>query len=205
VKHYFINDEDAKRNEKEYQVEVLGKKFRFITDTGVFSKGELDDASRLLIETFDSLGLPGDVLDVGCGYGVIGLVLAFRRPTEQVHLVDVNLRALELAVKNAALNGINNVELYESDGYTRVTQPFMNIVSNPPIRAGKKVVHRILEEAFDHLKEAGTLTIVIGKQHGAASAQKKMIDVFGNVERLTRKKGFWVLQSVKEKSKNANQ
>ena len=196
--HYFTNDENAKSNEKEFQTEVLGKKFKFMTDIGVFSKDELDDASRLLIETFDSLALPGDVLDVGCGYGAIGISLATNRPNDQIHLVDVNLRAIDLAKRNAELNGVSNIQVYESDCYEMVERNFQHILSNPPIRAGKKVVHQILEEAFCYLERDGTLTIVIGKQHGAASAQKKMLEVFGNVERIERKKGFWILHSVKE-------
>jgi len=198
MEHYFTNDENAKSNEKEFQVEVLGKKFKFITDFGVFSKGELDDASRLLIETFGSLDLLGDILDVGCGYGAIGVALASNRPDSQIHMVDVNRRALELAKRNADLNSIKNIHAYESNCYDNINTKFANIVSNPPIRAGKKVVHQILEEAPLYLEDGGSLTIVIGKQHGAESAQKKMREVFGNVERIKRKKGFWILQSIKE-------
>ena len=199
MEHYFTNDENAKSNEKEFQVEVLGEKFKFITDIGVFSKDELDDASRLLIETFDTLMLPGDVLDVGCGYGAIGIALASNRPNNQVHMVDVNRRAVDLANRNVELNGLKNANAYESDCYKNVNTKFANIVSNPPIRAGKKIVHQILEEAFDYLEVEGTLTIVIGKQHGAASAQAKMLEIFGNAERIKRKKGFWILHSIKGK------
>lgn len=194
--HYFTNDEGAKSDEKEFQAEVLGQKFKFITDIGVFSKGELDFASRLLIEAFNVLNLSGSVLDVGCGYGAVGVILASGRK-ETVHMVDVNLRAMNLAKRNATLNGVNNVEAYESNCYDAINQKFSHILSNPPIRAGKQVVHQILEEAIDHLEEGGTLTIVIGKQHGAASAEKKMMEVFGNVEMIERKKGFWILHSVK--------
>lgn len=196
MEHYFTNDENTKSNEKEFQVEVLGSQFKFITDVGVFSKGELDDASRLLIETFGALSASGTVLDVGCGYGAIGVTLASIRP-DDVHMIDVNLRAIELAKRNATLNNVNNVKVYESFCYDNVKQKFSHIISNPPIRAGKKVVHQIIAESIDSLEDTGTLTIVIGKQHGAASAGKKMEEVFGNVERIERKKGFWVLQSVK--------
>ena len=200
MEHYFTNNDHKKSNKKEFQVEVLGRKFKFITDIGVFSKGELDDASRLLIETFATQELPsGDILDVGCGYGAVGIALAANRPSNSVHMVDVNLRAIDLAKRNAELNNINNTVVYESDCYQSVERKFSYIVCNPPIRAGKKVVHQILEEAPEYLEDNGILTIVIGKQHGAASAQKKMLEVFGNANRIERKKGFWILQSKKWK------
>lgn len=198
VNHYFTNNENEKSDEKEFQVAILGETFKFMTDMGVFSKGELDDASRLLIETWHGLNVAGDILDVGCGYGAMGIILAKMRPNDVVHMIDVNLRAIHLAKKNAQLNGVENVQVYESHCYDGVNRKFAHIISNPPIRAGKKVVHQILAEAADYLEKEGTLTIVIGKQHGAASAQKKMAEVFGNVERLERKKGFWILQSIKQ-------
>lgn len=198
MSHYFINDENQKSSEKEFQTEMLGKKFKFITDIGVFSKGELDDASRFLIETIAPMLPKGDVLDVGCGYGAIGISLASVNLESTVHMVDINLRATDLAHRNAEKNSISNVLVYESNLYQKVEKKdFVSIVSNPPIRAGKKVVHDILAGAIDYLANGGTLTIVIGKQHGAASAEKQMEVVFGNVHRLDRKKGFWILQSTK--------
>jgi len=197
MQHYFTNNQDVESNEKEFTVDIFDRKFRFITDIGVFSKGELDFASRLLIETIGVLDISGDVLDVGCGYGAIGISIATENPNSGVHLIDVNLRAVDLAQRNAELNKASNVKAYESFCYEGVTQKFSHIVSNPPIRAGKKIVHQIIAESIDYLVDNGTLTIVIGKQHGASSAEKKMEEVFGNVERLERKKGFWILQSVK--------
>lgn len=197
MSHYFINDESINSNEQMFQVEILNKNFKFLTDNGVFSKNELDDATRLLIKTIAPIGFSGNILDVGCGYGGLGLPIATFVENSKIHMVDVNLRALELTKRNAKLNNITNVEIYESDCYEGVTTSFDHVISNPPIRAGKKVVHKILEESFNVLKAGGTLTIVIGKQHGAASAQKRMQEVFGNAEMIERKKGFWILQSVK--------
>jgi len=194
--HYFTSNENTKTNEKEFQVDVLGHPFKFITDSGVFSKGELDEASRFLIETCGALSMSGTILDVGCGYGAIGITLASIGSNE-VHMIDVNLRAIDLAKRNAMLNNVSNINVYESFCYDGVGQKFSHIISNPPIRAGKKIVHQIIAEAIDHLEDNGTFIIVIGKQHGAASAQKKMMEVFGNAERIERKKGFWILQSIK--------
>ena len=195
MEHYFTNNENAKSNEQTFQTEVLGKKMKFITDIGVFSKNELDEASRFLIETFHAQNLKGSILDVGCGYGAIGIALA-TGTDEQVHLIDVNLRAIDLAKRNAKLNNVEQVTIYESDCYEAVDRKFDHIISNPPIRAGKKVVHKILEDASKFLEDEGTLTIVIAKQHGAASSERKMMEIFGNVHRLARKKGFWILQSI---------
>lgn len=198
MKHYFTN-EDSKSDEREFSVDILGRTFKFITDIGVFSKGELDDASRFLIETFlSTTNITGDILDVGCGYGAIGVTVAKTVDKFAVHMIDVNLRAINLAMRNGELNGVNNIKVYESNCYESVEQKFGHIISNPPIRAGKKVVHQILEESINYLEEGGTLTIVIGKQHGAASAMKKMEEVFSNCERIDRKKGFWILQSIKK-------
>ena len=114
-------------------------------------------------------------------------------------MVDVNERALSLARRNAEANNIRNVKVYESNTYDQVPQErqFAAIVSNPPIRAGKQVVHRILSEAHTHLLPGGTLTVVIQKKQGAPSAEQKMLDVFGNVEIIARDKGYWIIQSVK--------
>ena len=102
--------------------------------------------------------------------------------------------------RQAEVNGIQNVTIHESNRYDNVhAKDYSVIISNPPIRAGKEVVHRILAEAYDHLVEEGQLVIVIQKKQGAPSAQKKMQDVFGNVERIALDKGYWILVSTKEK------
>ena len=198
MSHYFTNKPEVKSNEKEFQVEILNKKYRFFTDHGVFSKGELDFASHLLITTWHKLNAVGSLLDVGCGYGALGIVLADLNRQLTVDMVDINERATTLAKKNVSLNKLDNVVVYESNLYEAVEKKFNHIISNPPIRAGKQVVHKILADAHNYLLPGGTLTVVMGKQHGAESAKKKLFEVFGNVELLERKKGFWILHSVKE-------
>lgn len=196
--HYFTNDSTADHDRKKWSVELLGKQYNFITDSHVFSRGTVDFGSRVLIEAFREENIPsGDILDVGCGYGPMGLSLA-NKTGRTVHMVDVNERALALAKENAALNGISNVEVYKSSVYDEVSKDdFSAIVSNPPIRAGKDIVHSIISGAYDHLKENGTLTIVIQKKQGAPSAKKKMEEVFGNVEVVISKKGYFVFESTK--------
>ncbi|HEX5350258.1 MAG TPA: class I SAM-dependent methyltransferase [Trichococcus sp.] len=198
--HYYTKNPETESKETSWTFPLRDREFRFISDSGVFSKKTVDFGSRLLIESFRlNEEVAGDILDVGCGYGPMGLALAHAYPARLVEMVDVNERALSLARRNAEANNIRNVKVYESNTYDQVPEgrQFAAIVSNPPIRAGKQVVHRILSEAHTHLLSGGTLTVVIQKKQGAPSAEQKMLDVFGNVEVIARDKGYWIIQSVK--------
>ena len=198
--HYYTKNPETESKEASWTFPLRGREFRFISDSGVFSKKTVDFGSRLLIETFRlNEEVAGDILDVGCGYGPMGLALAHAYPARLVEMVDVNERAMSLARRNAEANNIRNVKVYESNTYDQVPEErqFAAIVSNPPIRAGKQVVHCILSEAHTHLLLGGTLTVVIQKKQGAPSAEQKMLDVFGNVAVIARNKGYWIIQSVK--------
>lgn len=198
--HYYTKNPETESKETSWTFPLRGREFRFISDSGVFSKRTVDFGSHLLIESFRlNEEVAGDILDVGCGYGPMGLALAHAYPARLVEMVDVNERAMSLARRNAEANNIRNVKVYESNTYDQVPEgrQFAAIVSNPPIRAGKQVVHRILSEAHTHLLPGGTLTVVIQKKQGAPSAEQKMLDVFGNVEVIARDKGYWIIQSVK--------
>lgn len=197
--HYYTNQPHAAHDFTEFDFELKGHKFHFVTDSGVFSRNTIDYGSRVLIETFSAMDLPkGPLLDVGCGYGPIGLTLA--ATTERfVEMIDINQRAIDLAKRNAGRNQIENVAIHESNIYETVNETaYAAILSNPPIRAGKKVVHAILSDAYPLLTEGGTLTVVIQKKQGAPSAEKKMKEVFGNCTILTKDKGYYILQSIKE-------
>ena len=200
--HYYTNQPNSKSQEKHFSYVLKEFTFQFASDNGVFSKNTIDFGSQLLIESYE---VPprlaqGKLLDVGCGYGPMGLSFAKAYPEMSVEMVDVNERAMDLAKRNAEANGIQNVTIHESNTYDNVhAKDYSVIISNPPIRAGKEVVHRILAEAYDHLVEEGQLVIVIQKKQGAPSAQKKMQEVFGNVERIALDKGYWILVSTKEK------
>lgn len=199
--HYYTNQPMSKSHPETWSTELNGFALRFKTDSGVFSKGQVDYGSRVLLETTkDKTFTNGDLLDVGCGYGAIGLTLAQSYSDRTIHMVDINTRALALAKENAAMNQIDNVYISSSFLYETIEKKnFAAIISNPPIRAGKKVVHQLLEEAYDHLKMSGTLMIVIQKKQGAPSAKKKIESIFGNVSRLKQDKGYWVLEARKNK------
>jgi 16S rRNA (guanine1207-N2)-methyltransferase len=196
--HYYSNKPEVESNPQSIQFELRGHSLRFKTDQGVFSKREVDFGSRTLIENFELPETEGDLLDVGCGYGPIGLALAKDFEDRMVHMIDVNERALSLANENAKANGIQNVSIYQSDRYQNVKEKrFAAILTNPPIRAGKDTVHSILSESYDYLADKGELWVVIQKKQGAPSAMDKMEELFSNVEIAARKKGYYILRSVK--------
>lgn len=191
---YYTENPDTPHDIQEVQATLLGKRFRFLTDSGVFSKKMIDFGSQVLLQCLD-FKAGEKILDVGCGYGPLGISLA-KVQEVQATLVDVNHRALDLAKQNAMLNDVA-VDILPSNTYEAVVGNFHHIISNPPIRAGKKIVHTILSGAFDHLLPNGDLTVVIQKKQGAPSAKVKMEEVFGNCEVLTKEKGYYILRSVK--------
>ncbi len=191
---YYDEHPDAQHDIHELHVVLLGERMKFFTDAGVFSKKMIDFGSQVLLSCL-SFQQGEAVLDVGCGYGPLGLSLV---KAQGVHatMVDVNTRALDLAQKNAALNQVE-AKIFQSNVYDEVEGCFDHIISNPPIRAGKKVVHEVLSGSFDHLNPGGDLTIVIQKKQGAPSAKAKMEEIFGNCEILKKDKGYYILRSEK--------
>ncbi|MFP3719616.1 class I SAM-dependent methyltransferase [Niallia circulans] len=198
TEHYYSRTQNVNSDPNYWNFTLKGNTIRFKTDNGVFSKKEVDFGSRLLIETYTLPDLDGDILDVGCGYGPIGLSIAKTSPNRMVHMVDVNLRAIELAEENARQNGVENVRIYESDRLLRVKgKKFASILTNPPIRAGKKVVHDIFEQSYDCLLPNGELWVVIQKKQGAPSAIAKLEEFFKEVNVVEKKKGYFIIQAKK--------
>lgn len=196
--HYYSRTPKVESDPLYWNFTLRNQTLRFKTDKGVFSKNEVDFGSRLLIETFEYPEQQGLILDVGCGYGPIGLALAKGNSAFTVHMIDVNERALLLAKENAATNQINNVLIYESDRLTNVSEAaFSAIVTNPPIRAGKKVVHEILDQSYDRLHSGGELWVVIQKKQGAPSAIEKLEQRFDEVDVVSKKKGYFIIKAKK--------
>lgn len=198
--YYYSKNPEVEHAEKNWTFELRGFNFKFTTDNGVFSKNTVDYGSRALLDAVDLSETPaGSILDMGCGYGPIGMTLAKLAPERQIDMVDVNERALGLAQKNCDLNQIQNVAIFESAEYQNVTAQYAAILTNPPIRAGKAVVQNILKGAYDHLLPDGELDVVIQKKQGAPSAKQLMADTFGNVQIIHKDKGYYILQSIKLK------
>ncbi|MBT2292414.1 class I SAM-dependent methyltransferase [Paenibacillus albidus] len=195
--HYYSQQPEVRHDRRTIQTVLRGKSFRFTSDAGVFSKGDIDYGSRVLIEAMD-IPEGSSILDVGCGYGPIGISAAYLAPAGHVTMVDINSRAVELARENAQHNGIWNVTVMESDVLGALSgQKFDVILTNPPIRAGKAVVHQIFEEAYSHLKDGGNLWIVIQKKQGAPSAVAKLESLFSVVEEVGKDKGYRVIRARK--------
>ena len=197
--HYYSEKPSAKSSRKTWAFQLRNWTFTFISDSGVFSKKEVDFGSRLLIEAFREPDQDGDFLDVGCGYGPIGISLAADFKDRMVHMIDVNERAVELSKENALNNQIENVTVYQSDLFSNVepAKQFASIVTNPPIRAGKKTVHAIFEKSAEHLRPSGDLWVVIQKKQGGPSAIEKLKQLFADVEVVQKKKGYYIIKAKK--------
>lgn len=195
--HYYSNQPGAAHDRRVLEATLRGKVFRFTSDAGVFSKTSIDYGSRVLIEAMD-IREDAQVLDVGCGYGPMGLSAAYLASKGHVTMIDVNERAVQLAKENAKLNGIQNVTILESDLFSSVKGKMFDVIlTNPPIRAGKSTVHTIFEEALEHLNINGTLWIVIQKKQGAPSAKAKLEELFDTVEEVTKDKGYRIFKATK--------
>lgn len=194
--HYYENDANLPSKPRELHINVRGRVYPFVVDDGVFSKRQLDHGSQLLIETLLTKELGGSLLDMGCGYGPIGIILALNHPNLKVTMVDVNIRAVQLAQKNIVAHKLTTrVEALTGDTYQPIHETFDTIVSNPPIRAGKKVIYQIYEEAKHHLSENGRLYIVIRKNQGAATSYEFLKTHYRHVTRIERHEGYHIYEA----------
>lgn len=197
MSQYFENDPNIVSKEHQIFYQINEKKFSLTTDNGVFSKSQLDEGTLALLKVLLPLKLQGKILDVGCGYGALGLTLASFLPASQFTLIDINDRACNLARINTKKLKLQNVTVLQSDIYQNVEDIFNSIVINPPIRAGKKVIYSMFKGAYDYLIDGGSLFIVIRKSHGAPSACSYIKEVFGNCELLKRDKGYYIYEAKK--------
>ena len=202
MKHYYTDNTDLPSEPRIIHFHYRQHDMILVSDHGVFSKERVDYGSRVLLDAMDIQPHQQSLLDVGCGYGVFGACLKKEYPWLHVEMVDINERAVDLAKQSVNMNHLNDIHIYQSDLYENVEGTFDMIVSNPPIRSGKKNVFEILEKAYDHLNEDGELFVVIQKKQGAPSAKKKMEEVFHNCEVIKRDKGYFVLKSQKKHHKD---
>lgn len=189
--HYFTN-EKLPSNIRKTECFILNNKFTFLTDNGVFSKDGLDFGSRLLLESIPLDEVGGKILDMGCGYGVFGIVLS-KVTSAHVDMVDVNLRAIHLTEMNIKENNICDACVFESNCYDNISSTYTSIITNPPIRAGKRIVYDIVMNARNYLDNNGKLFIVIRKEQGAKSLIVDLQKIY-NVDIIAKKKGFFIIK-----------
>ena len=196
MSHYFQNDPNLASNLQKISFDIDGLHMSLWTDNGVFSKSRVDEGSFAFLKVLLPLGLSGKILDLGCGYGTIGLTIAMASPEASITLADINTRALALCEKNAHELGLSQrVTILQSDIYEKIEGHFDSIVVNPPIRAGKRVTYAMYEGAKQRLIDGGSLFIVIRKAQGAPSASAYIESLFGNITLLKREKGYYIYQA----------
>ncbi|MFA6852035.1 MAG: methyltransferase [Bacilli bacterium] len=198
MSHYYQNDPLLASKKRDITLDIDGLTLQFKTDNGVFSKRKVDEGSVVLLKAIIPLRLTGKILDLGCGYGPIGLTIAVTSPSARVDLADVNERALALCAENAETLGLSQrVTFLRSDIYEKIEGPYDSIVVNPPIRAGKRVTYEMYEGALQRLIDGGSLFVVIRKNQGAPTASRFIESLFGNISLISRDKGYYIYQAKK--------
>ena len=201
MSHYFSEVQDVKSLKKIINYEIKNEKFEFLTDNGVFSKTKVDFGTDVMLRTFlnenKKLGNIR-ILDIGCGYGVVSVVVKRFFEKAKILSTDVNERALELTRENIQKNNrTDDFEVRKSFVFDNISENFDVILSNPPIRAGKQVIFEIYEKSFFHLNKNGKFYCVIQTKHGAKSTKKKLEELFGNCTTLVIEAGYRIFRCVK--------
>ena len=190
--HYYTENPSSEHDFRTVRCSALGVEAEFLTDAGVFSRDGLDTGTRALLEALPEPA--GRVLDLGCGWGAVGVLMGKRCPKAEIVMTDINRRAAELARHNLAQNGVT-AQVFDGDGFENVPGDFDMIVTNPPIRAGKAAIYAMFADAKARLRPGGELYIVIRKQQGAPSALKYLREIFSEAEVVSRTAGFWVIRA----------
>jgi len=194
--HYFTDNDSLESNPKEFAYQFDNEKFLFTTDNGVFSKGEVDYGSYLLIKTVYKSDLGNTLLDLGSGFGPIGIIVQRFNSNLSVDAVDVNSRAVELTKQNALKNN-QTIQTFKTEDILTLNKSYDTILLNPPIRAGKTIIYSLYEKSYEVLNPKGKLIIVIRKKQGADSSLKKLKDIFNQVDVIAKSKGYEIIQAIK--------
>ena len=198
MQHYFIDKEHQDSDFFDFNDSVLGMDLCFRSCDSIFSKNKIDDGTRALLNAIDKkCELTGHGLDLGCGLGVISIAL-IKRFNVTFDMVDINNTAVKLSKENLIKNNVQkNARAFYSDGFANVDGMYDFVVTNPPIKTGKKLLFDLMQGCYQHLNEGGQLILVIRKDHGMESLKKHIISIFNNCEIIERNKGFYILKAVK--------
>lgn len=191
--HYFSEDNNTlKSNPQVIAFSVNNIPLKFKTDHGIFSRNNLDRGTEVLLKYLEVDNSVKSVLDLGCGYGTIGIYMNKKYEVD-IDMVDINNRAIELSIHNVELNNAK-AHVFKSDGFTNINKKYDLIITNPPIRIGKELIYKFFEEAALYLEDKGSLCLVINKKHGAESAIKFLKTIYSNISILGKNKGFYVIK-----------
>lgn len=196
MSQYFDNDKNIKSERKIIKFNFDNKVFSIYSDNGVFSKDRFDYGTRVLLNSVDIDKLSGNVLDLGCGLGVVGIILGTFNKGINIDMVDINERAMDLAKNNLVLNNVK-ANVFVSDIYSNIDNKYDFIITNPPIRAGKNVIRGFLLGSYEYLKDDGILYFVMRKDHGVKSMIKELSVKF-NTSIVNKDKGFYVVLCTKK-------
>ncbi|MBO7450165.1 MAG: class I SAM-dependent methyltransferase, partial [Clostridiales bacterium] len=198
------SDPQTESDRKIISYRQYGINLEFVTDTDVFSKSQVDFGSDLMIQSAirdlkERDAKVWSILDLGCGYGVVGIVMKKVFKGAEVTCVDKNKRAVNLARENGINNGTPLKACMESDCLSAIDkdEKFDLILTNPPVRAGKETVFKFYEQSYEHLNEGGSIYVVLQRKQGAPSTEKKLNELFGNCETCDIKAGYRVMRSIK--------
>lgn len=195
MSQYFDNDNNIRHNKRIIEFYFNDKKYNLYSDNGVFSKDKFDYGTRLLLDSIDISKLSGNVLDFGCGIGVVGIILVTINKNINIDMIDINERAISLVRDNLTLNKVK-ANVFSSDVYSNVNKKYDYIITNPPIRAGKEVVRKFLLGGYDYLNDNGILYFVMRKDHGVKSMIKELENKY-NVTIVNKDKGFYIVSLTK--------
>ena len=193
AEYYYTNNPTSEHEERHFTSVFMGRTLAFETDAGVFSKQHIDPGSEILCKSLPELH--GRVLDMGCGWGAMTVMALARFPALDVTMADVNERALDLAVRNVQKNGMQ-AKAVLSDGFANIEGEFDAVITNPPIRAGKRVIYDMFLKAREHLSASGALYIVIQTKQGADSALKFLRENYADADIIARGGGFKVIRAL---------
>lgn len=195
MSQYFDNDNNIRHNKRIIEFYFNDKNYNLYSDNGVFSKDKFDYGTRLLLDSIDISKLSGNVLDLGCGIGVVGIILGTINKNINIDMIDINERAISLVRDNLTLNKVK-ANVFSSDVYSNVNKKYDYIITNPPIRAGKEVVRKFLLGGYDYLNDNGILYFVMRKDHGVKSMIKELENKY-NVTIINKDKGFYIVSLTK--------
>ena len=195
--HYYSKVQKSPLNMTKFSAVMLGNNLDFYSGSGVFCKDKVDKGTMLLVKSA-IIEDNWKVLDLGCGYGAVGIAVAKAYPSAKVLMSDVNKRAVMLSKMNIRLNNLKNARAIKSDLFQNITEKFNTILLNPPQSAGKELCLKMIELSREYLEKGGTFQMVARHNIGGSVLEKRMLEVFGNVQELAKKSGYRVYISEKQ-------